>query len=876
MRLAHGYGSADDPSVRHELPTGTVTFLFTDVEGSTALLNELGAERYADALTDHRAVIRGACLRNGGVEVDTQGDAFFFAFATAPGALAAASALTERLAGNGPIRVRVGVHTGTPLRGDEGYVGRDVHRAARIAAAGHGGQVLVSAATASLVDTELTDLGEHRFKDLGAPERVFQLGDDDFPALKSLYRTNLPVPATAFLGRERELGEVVELLDHDDARLVTLTGPGGTGKTRLTLQAAAEASAGFPDGVRWVPLAPLRDESAVGATFAHALEVREPSGEIGTSIVAAFSTKRSLIVVDNCEHLVAGVAELVGQLVGGCPKVVVVASSRERLGLQAERVYEVPPMAMGDGHALFVERASAVRPGFQPDEHVDAICDAVDQLPLAIELAAARVRALSTRAIHERLGERLGLLASRNRDVEERQRTLESTIAWSYDLLGDDERLVLRSLSVFAGGCTLAAAEAVAEADVDSLESLLDKSLIRHRVGTAGEDRYWMLETIREYAQRELEREGEAEAAGTRHSAFFAGLADRLEATDALAVSDEQRDLVVSERANFGEAHARALATGDGATALRFVRCLGPLLTLIGGGARDWYAKAVSSLALPGGIPQDRAYALVRTARVASLMGDFARARSWLDEADALFDALADGEGSGATLFARCEVEGRSGNYDKVIELAERLAVLRQSLDDADPEAAAARTRTTSEAELALAWALLGRAVEKNDREAAERSWEILAAGADAAAASGTLVEQAFCLSDLSLSLFVLEAYSESIATGQRALELLRELEARDETQIGVVWDCLVNIGLSQCGRGDAASGMSLISAAVRVYHVSGVGVTEEPFFQALLGRVEKDARAALGDEGYEAAVRGGEALERDEAIELGLSVTTD
>ena len=257
-------------------------------------------------------------------------------------------------------------------------------------------------------------------------------------------------------------------------------------------------------------------------------------------------------------------------------------------------------------------------------------------------------------------------------------------------------------------------------------------------------------------------------------------------------------------------------------------------------------------------------------------MGDFAQARSWLDEADALFDALADGEGSAATLFARCEVEGRSGNYDKVIELAERLAVLRQSLDDADPEAAAARTRTTSQAELALAWALLGRAVEKNDLEAAERSREILAAGADAAAASGTLVEQAFCLSDLSLSLFVLEAYSESIATGQRALEMLRELEARDETQIGVVWDCLVNIGLSQCGRGDAASGMSLISAAVRVYHVSGVGVTEEPFFQALLGRVEKDARAALGDEGYEAAVRGGEALERDEAIELGLSVTTD
>jgi class 3 adenylate cyclase len=235
--------------VRPELPTGTVTFLFTDVEGSTSLLDELGAEHYADALAAHRAAIREACADNGGVEVDTQGDAFFFAFAIAPGALAAASQFTDRLASDGPIRVRVGVHTGTPLAGEEGYVGHDVHRAARIAAAGHGGQVLVSAATASLVDTDLTDLGEHRFKDLGAPERVFQLGDGEFPALKSLYRTNLPIPATAFLGRERELREVVELFDRKDARLVTLTGPGGTGKTRLALQAAAEASDRFPDGV---------------------------------------------------------------------------------------------------------------------------------------------------------------------------------------------------------------------------------------------------------------------------------------------------------------------------------------------------------------------------------------------------------------------------------------------------------------------------------------------------------------------------------------------------------------------------------------------------------------------------------------------------
>jgi predicted ATPase/class 3 adenylate cyclase len=860
--------------VRPELPTGTVTFVFTDVEASTSLLSELGAEAYADALADHRAVIRKSCTGNGGVEVDTQGDAFFFAFPTAPGALAAASDFTQRLASNGPIRVRVGVHTGTPFVGDEGYVGSDVHRAARIAAAGHGGQVLVSAATASLVQPELTDLGEHRFKDLAAPERVFQLGGGEFPVLTSLYRTNLPIPATAFLGRERELREVVELLDREDARLVTLTGPGGTGKTRLTLQAAAEASDGFVDGVHWIPLAPLRDATAVGATFALALEVGDRPGiEIGTSIVAAFSTKRSLIVVDNCEHLVAGVAELVGQLVGGCPKVVVVASSRERLGLQAERIYEVPPMAISDGHALFVDRASAVRPGFQPDEHVNAICDAVDQLPLAIELAAARVRALSTAAIHERLGERLGLLASRNRDVEERQRTLEATIAWSYDLLDDDERRVLRSLSVLAGGCALAAAEAVAGADVDSLESLLDKSLIRHRVGETGEDRYWMLETIREYAQRELDHEGEADAAGTRHAAFFADLAGRVDAPSTYAVSDAQRDLFVSDRANFDEAHARALATGDGASALRFVRRLGRATGVVGGSARDWYAKGVASLALLGGAREDRAWALVRTARVATLAGDFARARSWLDEADALFEELGDGHGSADAIGARCVVELSTGNYDRAVELAERLEALAQALDDADPAAAAAGTRTPSEAAWTLAWALLGQALMENDRSAAERSRALFAARADAGAA-GTLVEQAASLNDLSRSLFVLEAYSEAIATGQRALGKLLELEDTLESETGWVSDSLFTIGISLCGRGDAGSGISLVSAARRMYREDGVA--EWAFEKAVLGRIEKSARAALGDEGYETAVRDGEGLSHDKAIELALSSTTD
>jgi non-specific serine/threonine protein kinase len=383
-----------------------------------------------------------------------------------------------------------------------------------------------------------------------------------------------------------------------------------------------------------------------------------------------------------------------------------------------------------------------------------------------------------------------------------------------------------------------------------------------------GEDRYWMLETIREYAQRELERKGEVDVVRDRHSAFFAGLVDRLDATHPHALSDEERNLIVSERANLGEVHARALATGDGATALKFVRRLGPVGSFIGIGTGDWYPRALASLALPGGTRADRAYALVSTARVAALIGQFARARSWLDEADSLFDELADHEGQAVVIGARCGLEGRSGNYDEVFELAERLAVLSQSSDGDD--AAGARML----ADASLGWALLGRAVENNDRNAAERSREIFAARADAAAATGTLIEQATWLSDLAISLFVLEAYSESIATAQRALRKILELEAANQTQIGPMWDCLYTIGLSMCGRGDAESGIPLVSATRNMWRVAGVGVTEEPFEQAIHGRVEKSARTALGDDGFEVAVKAGEALTRDQAIALGLSIT--
>ena len=348
-----------------------MTFLFTDVEGSTKLLHELGPEAYAGALEEHRRVLREAFAAHGGVEVDTQGDAFFVAFPTAPGALGAATEAMDGLA-RGLLRVRMGVHTGTPHLTADGYVGEDVHRAARIASAGHGGQLLVSSATAALVNTgHLSDLGEHRLKDLSAPERIYQLGEEHFPPLKTIYQTNLPVPATPFLGRECELAQVQELLFRDDVRLLTLAGPGGTGKTRLALQAAAESSDRYPDGIFWLPLAPLRDPRLVLESAAQTLDAKDGLAE-------HIADKRLLLLFDNFEHVIAA-ADGFPVLLASCPNLHLLVTSRELLRLPGEQAYQVPALEPRDGTALFVARARAVEPEFEraefePDDAVLELC----------------------------------------------------------------------------------------------------------------------------------------------------------------------------------------------------------------------------------------------------------------------------------------------------------------------------------------------------------------------------------------------------------------------------------------------------------------------------------------------------------------------
>ncbi len=474
-------------ATRHDLPSGTVTFMFTDIEGSTKLLHKLGAEGYAAAMAEHRRILREAFSTHGGIEVDTQGDAFFVAFPIAHGALAAAAESAERLAG-GPIHVRIGIHTGTPHLTDDGYIGTDVHRAARIAAAGHGGQVLVSGVAAALLDqTRLRDLGEHRLKDLSAPERIYQLGETDFPPLKSLHQTNLSVPATSFLGREAELADIDALLRRPDVRLVTITGTGGTGKTRLALQAAGGVADDFPAGVWWVPLAALRDWQLVLPAVAQALGAQ---GDVGDHI----GDSQMLLVLDNFEQVSRAASDM-GRLLARCPRLTTLVTSREPLHLDGEWEYAVGPLRDEEAVALFEARAVAVQRDFSGNGEVQAICARLDNLPLAIELAAARVKVLSPRALLERLEQRLPVLATRSTDAPERQRTLRATIEWSHELLSTDEQRLFASLAVFGGGWTLDAAEAVVDADLDMVQSLVDKSLVRGR-----DDRYWLLETIREYA----------------------------------------------------------------------------------------------------------------------------------------------------------------------------------------------------------------------------------------------------------------------------------------------------------------------------------------------------------------------------------------
>ncbi len=550
-------------------PAGTVTMLFSDIEDSTLALLALGPDRWEQVLEVHSQIIRAALALHGGTEVRTEGDSFFAVFTSPTAAIAAVVAMQRELAAatwpeGGSVRVRMGLHTGEARPASEAagvdYIGFEVHRAARIMAAGYGGQVLVSDTTAPLVrdslppDLTLRELGEHRFKDLVRPQQLFQLViaglPQEFPPLRTLDATsnNLPTQLTSFVGRQAQLENGLTLLK--TRRLVTLTGSGGTGKTRLALHLAADALAGYRDGAWLVELAPISDPAAVAPAVAAALRIAERAGETTTNALVAGLRGRSLLVVlDNCEHLIMACAQLVDALLRSCPELTVLATSREGLNVPGEALMPVPSLSVPDDDSLpdldalrqyeavrlFVDRTATYQPDFVLTLEIAAdvvrICRRLDGIPLALELAAARVRALSVAQVAQRLDDRFRLLTGGGRTVAARQQTLRALIDWSYDLLAEPEQQLLRRLSVFAGGWSLEAAEGVCAGDglerdgiLDLLAHLIDKSLVAvdKRVGVA---RYRMLETVRDYTREKLFDAGEAPATRQRHADHFLQLA---------------------------------------------------------------------------------------------------------------------------------------------------------------------------------------------------------------------------------------------------------------------------------------------------------------------------------------------------------------
>ena len=695
-----------------ELPTGTVTFLFTDIEGSTRLLAELG-EGYSEVLAEHRRALRDAWLRHDGVEVDTQGDAFFVAFARATNAVAAADEAQRALA-TGPVRVRMGLHTGEPIRSDEGYVGLDVHRAARIAAAGHGGQVLLSQATAELAGPDVRDLGLHRLKDLSAPERLFQLGTVDFPPLKTLHETNLPVPATPFLGRKPEIDRIAALLRRPDVRLVTLTGPGGSGKTRLSLQAAAAAADDYDRGVWWVPLAPLADPALVETTAAQALGSKD-------TLPAAVGDKRLLLVLDNFEHLL-GAASSVAETIGSCPHLTVLVTSREPLHVDGEWEVTVDPLREREAVELFVQRALAVSSDLAANGEVAEICRRLDCLPLAIELAAARLKAFSLPMLLERLEQRLPMLAGGSRSAPERQRTLRATIVWSHELLTPFEQDLFGRLAVFAGGCTLEAAEEICGAEVDTIASLVDKSLLR-RTG----DRYWMLETIREFAEEQLEGLPDAVALRDRHAAWYLALGERARPELYARHGPEWLDRLDAEQANLRASLEHLLARKDRDGALQLAgaiwlywatrghwtegrRFLASVLAL-GSDARperlvdalwgaavlavwqgdvdegEQWATRLLELSREAGLSLGEAVGVHTLAMAAGVRGDRDRARALYNDSIVIARGVDDGWLLSAATNNLGGLYLSEGNYDRAIELFEESLAIGEARGDLDRRA---------------------------------------------------------------------------------------------------------------------------------------------------------------------------------------------
>jgi predicted ATPase/class 3 adenylate cyclase len=814
-----------------KLPTGTVTFLFTDIEGSTRLLQEHG-DAYADLLGEHRTVLRAAFARHEGVEVGTEGDAFFVAFARAADAVRAAGDAREALAA-GPIRVRMGLHTGEPLLTDEGYVGIDVHRAARIAAAAHGGQIVLSETTRRLLDAHaaVRDLGEHRLKDLVHPERLYQLGDGDFPPLRSIDATNLPVASSPLVGREREIAELVEMLSNGK-RLVTLTGPGGTGKTRLALQIAAELVGTHRDGVFWVPLVGLADPALLDAEVAQTIGAPD-------DLTGFLRGRQLLLLLDNFEH-VLDAAPALSAVLGACAGVRALVTSRAPLHIAGEHEYRIEPLPVKDAATLFAERARAVGRDASPDATVEAICRRLDGLPLAVELAAARTKLLAPERLLERLDSALPLLTGGARDAPERQRTLRATIEWSFELLDSHAQELFTRLAVFAGTFPLEAAEEVCDADLDGLAALVDSSLLK----TSGDERFLMLETIREYALERLS-EADTKELRRRHADFFLALAERAyerrfdaEAESVAQLEVDQDDL---------RAALDWLEPNDPDSALELAGALG-WFWLSHGLLDEGSSRLASTLERSEAAGRTRARALTASGGLVARRGGADEGRAQLDEAIALWrelddlDELASAHGTLGWLLIY-----DAGDDQGALEAFQQGVELRRELGDDAGEVRAL---------VGIAQTL----VALGDTEQGETiSRELLERGA------GDPRTEHFAyhfLADCSLvrgeTAEAEERYRDSL---RAALPLGDVIETSFEVQ---------GVAMAAAGNGDPERALRLAGAVEALWESLGTSMSVA-FWDALLERYIGPARDQLGADADRVWAEG-RALDFEDAVELALA----
>jgi predicted ATPase/class 3 adenylate cyclase len=814
---------AHHEEVQADLRSGTVTFVFTDVEGSTKLLREVGAEAYAEALAEHRRILRTAFGAHNGTEIDTQGDAFFYVFPTGPRAIEAAIAGQEALS-MGPIRVRIGIHTGTAHPTEEGYVGDDVHKGARVAAAGHGGQVLITKETHAPEDLDVLDLGEHRLKDFDEPVWILQLGSERFPPLKTISNTNLPRPASSFVGRDHEMQEVVSLLQNG-SRLLTLTGPGGSGKTRLAIEAAAELVPEFRNGVFWVGLAAVRDPALVTEEIAQTLGAKDD--------VADFVAGRELLLlIDNFEQVVDAAPE-VSTLLSTSPNLRIMVTSRELLRIQGEVEYAVPPLSRSEAVELFCARSR-----LEPDSTIAELCARLDDLPLAVELAAARTSVLTPADILQRLAQRLDLLKG-GRDADPRQATLRATIEWSHDLLSNEEKTLFARLAVFAGGCTLESAEQVAKADLDILQSLVDKSLVRRTA-----QRFWMLETIYEFALERLgERSEEMRTLRERHLDHMLAVAER--AWEGRNTSESKwLPILGAEHDNIRAALDWARDNRPGAEA-----------QLAGAVTPYWFMRghALEALERLGGTVSRYGTPDHIRARALTHLGEAEDSLARLEEALTLWRDLGDARGEAFALEAIGWIHDVEGNYSAAqLAYEQGLAILQES---GAPELEG----SGCVAGLCHVFVASGRTKRA---EAAARELLTLTSTSDA-----SLIHE-LALHFLADCPLVDGDYPEAERRYRRALAF-----ARSAGLVVRATDEVLGVAMALAGQGDSTRALRLAAAAYAEQEAIGKG--SDHWWRTMQERLIGGARAHLGPDEAETAERAGRGLAFDAALDEVLGAVT-